>query len=286
MNKGNLNRTKIVNTIGPSITLKLFDREAVKNNPEKYEIAKKNCEDLILAGSNVARFNFSHGNQEEQLIRMELLRAAAKKLNLPYSLLLDTKGPEIRVYKFPDDGVFYEKGSEVIIYTLKKEMANAKSFCVYDNSGKYNMAKDVKVGSKVLVEDGKFILKVNKVDVTKGVVTCTAVNSHTVKNNKRINLPGASYSMPFLSQKDKDDLIFACIQGMNYVAASFVNNTKDVAEMRSILNSHGGKDVQLIAKIESLDGIKNLDAIIKACDGIMVARGDLGCDLPYEEVPY
>ncbi|GMO13348.1 MAG: pyruvate kinase [Mycoplasmoidaceae bacterium] len=286
MNNGNKNKTKIVNTIGPAVTLKLFDRQSLASNPEKLALAKKNCEDIIKAGSSVARFNFSHGTQEEQLIRMEMLREASRKLGLPYSLLLDTKGPEIRVYKFPDDGIQYEKGQTVTIYALKKLMATKNSFCVYDNSGKYNMAKDVKVGSKVLVEDGKFILVVKKVDVKGGVVTCEAINTHVVKNNKRINLPGASYSMPFMSPKDKEDLIFACKQGMNYVAASFVNNTKDVAQLRAVLNANGGKNVKLLAKIESIDGTKNLDGIIKATDGIMVARGDLGCDLPYEEVPY
>jgi pyruvate kinase len=148
------------------------------------------------------------------------------------------------------------------------------------------MAKDVKVGNKILVEDGKLILVANKVNVATGVVVATALNTHTIKSNKRINLPGASYSMPFISEKDEQDLILACNRGINYVAPSFVNSVKDVQAIRSILNKNGGSKIKIISKIESTDGLKNLDGIIKASDGIMVARGDLGSEIPYEEVPY
>jgi pyruvate kinase len=248
--------------------------------------AKKMCEELISAGSNVARFNFSHGSEEEQLIRIELLREAAKKLNKPYSMLLDTKGPEIRVCKFPDDGITYSEGQAIKIYTTKKNLATANTFCVYDSSGKYNMAKDCKVGNKILVEDGKLILAIKKVDVTKGIVEVQALNTHTVKTNKRINLPAASYSMPFLSEKDVNDLKFACKQKFDYVAPSFVSNVQNVKQIRDVLVKNGGKDIKIISKIENCDGIKNLDAIISASDGIMVARGDLGSEIPYAEVPY
>jgi pyruvate kinase len=165
-------------------------------------------------------------------------------------------------------------------------MATKKGFSVYDASGNYNMAKDVKVGNKILIEDGKLILVTKTVDVTKGVVTAVACNSHTVKVNKRINLPGASYSMPFISEKDEKDLILACQRGINYVAPSFVNSVKDVQAIRNILNKNGGSNIKIISKIESTDGLKNLDGIIKASDGIMVARGDLGSEIPYAEVPY
>jgi pyruvate kinase len=179
----------------------------VKNNPEKVAQAKANCVELIKAGSNCARFNFSHGSQEEQLIRLEYLREAAKIVGVPYSFLLDTKGPEIRVFTFPDEGITYEKGQTVTINCVKKSVATKNGFSVYDVSGKYNMAKDVKKNSKILVEDGKFILVVKDIKVNEGIITCEATNTHLVKNNKRINLPGASYSLPFLSEKDKTDLI-------------------------------------------------------------------------------
>jgi pyruvate kinase len=248
--------------------------------------AKKMCEEIIIAGSNVARFNFSHGSVEEHTIRIELLREASKKLNVPYSFLLDTKGPEIRVCKFPDDGILYEKGSKITIYTLKKNIGTKQSFCVYDATGKYNMAKDVKVGNKILVEDGKLILVVDKVNVKDGIIIATALNNHVVKTNKRINLPGATYTMPFVSAKDKQDVILACKLNLDYVAPSFVNNAKNVQEIRNILNKNGGKNIKIISKIESTEGIKNLDEIIKVSDGIMVARGDLGIEIPYYEVPY
>jgi pyruvate kinase len=248
--------------------------------------AKKNCEDLILAGSNVARFNFSHGSSEEQLIRYQLLKEASEKLNIPYSFLLDTKGPEIRVYNFPEEGITYEKDSVVNVLTLKKELATKTSFCVYDATGKYNMAKDCKVGNKMLIEDGKMICTIQKVDVKNGIVQVKVESTHLVKTNKRINLPNASYSMPFISEKDEKDLILACKNNFDYVAPSFVNNASNVKDIRKILDANGGKNIKIISKIESTDGIKNLKAIVAASDGIMVARGDLGVEIPYQQVPF
>jgi pyruvate kinase len=248
--------------------------------------AKKNCEQLILAGSNVARFNFSHGSHEEQLIRYEFLKEASEKLNIPYSFLLDTKGPEIRVYGFPEEGITYQKDAVINIYTLKKDPATSEGFCVYDASGKYNMAKDCKVDNKVLVEDGKMICTIQKVDVENGIVQVVVESTHLVKTNKRINLPGASYSIPFISEKDENDIKLACKYNFDYIAPSFVNNENNVKDIRKILNENGGKNIKIISKIESTDGIKNLKKILAVSDGIMVARGDLGVEIPFQEVPF
>jgi pyruvate kinase len=223
---------------------------------------------------------------EEQEVRIEMVRTASKKLGIPISLLLDTKGPEIRIADMGKEGQTIEKGTNVTISALENKTGTSNSFSVTDSTGTYNMANDVKVKSKILVDDGKLFLEVTAVDVKKGIISAVALNSHLVKTNKRINLPGASYSMDFVSEKDKKDIILAAKYGFAYVAASFVNNASNVNEIRKILKDNGGADVQLISKIESTEGIENLDAIIQVSDGIMVARGDLGIEIPFETVPY
>jgi len=200
--------------------------------------------------------------------------------------LLDTKGPEIRVCKCPDEGVTYEKDSIVTINCLQDKLANSKGFSVTDSTHSYNMAKDVKVWGNILVDDGKLNLQVLEINVTDGVIKTKAMNTHTVKTNKRINLPGAKYSMQFLSDKDVNDLKWACQQKVDYVAPSFVNSVADVNSIRKVLDANGGKNIKIISKIESLGGIQNLAKICAVSDGIMVARGDLGLDFPYYAVPY
>jgi pyruvate kinase len=242
-------------------------------------------EGIIKAGVNVIRFNFSHGTTEEQAVRAQMARAASEKLNTPISLLLDTKGPEIRVGKINNKECPITKGAIVVIEALKKIEGTSERFSVTDSTGKYNMANDLKVGSLVLVDDGKLFLKVTGLDKAAGKITCVAENAHVLKENKRINLPGAKYSMPFLSAKDQTDVKYACAQKFDYIAASFVNNAQNIRDIKKITKA-AKSDIKIIAKIESTEAIKNLDAIIKESDGIMVARGDLGIEIPYYEVPY
>jgi pyruvate kinase len=245
-------------------------------------------EGVIKAGVNVVRLNFSHGTHDEQKVRADIARDVAKKLNLPISILFDTKGPEIRVCPLKDGAIVINQGDSVTIECLKKIEGTNSSFSVTDASGKYNMAKDCKVGNVVCVDDGKLRLTIKRVDVKAGKVFTTAVNSHKVTTNKRINLPGANYSMPFLSEKDINDTKFACQQGYEYLAASFANSAEDINSIKNICNSCGtnGKNIKILAKNETLTACNNLQSIIDSCDGCMVARGDLGIEIPFYDVPY
>lgn len=258
-------RTKIIATIGPS--------------SQDYETMKK----IVLAGVTTIRANFSHGDHEEQLNKFKIAKQVEKDLHIPISLLLDTKGPEIRVGKMKSGAQEIKKFSKIKILTT------AKSFKEHEGtptefSVSYDMSKDLKVGNTVLLDDGK--LKTVVIDVKKGEVTVQAVNNHKLKSNKRINLPGVDFSLDFLAKKDKDDVIFGIKSGINYVAASFVNSAANIKELRKILDDNGGKHVQIIAKIESEIAVKKIDEIIKAADAVMIARGDLGLEVPFQDVPY
>lgn len=281
-------RTKIVSTLGPSITQKLFTFEAF-NDPKNAALrlqAYKNVEDIIQSGVTCVRLNFSHGDYEEQLIRIQIVREVAKKLNRNIAIMLDTKGPEIRVNQLTTEKVEIKAGSIVKIHTIDNITGTSEAFSVSDSTGKYNMANDVKTGSIILVDDGKLELIVTNVDVTKGIISAKASNTHSISSKKRINLPGSSYSLPFLSEKDKKDIIFACENNLDYIAASFTNSAANVKSIRQILIDNKKPNIQIISKIETGNGIANLDEIIEASDGIMVARGDLALEIPYYEVPY
>jgi pyruvate kinase len=260
------------------------------NDPKNSSTIKNGLEileTLFKSGTTTVRFNFSHGNQEEQLVRYDMVKQVAKKMNIPISLLLDTKGPEIRVYEIKEkDGVVIETGSTVIIESLNKVSGDSKTFSVTDVTGTYNMAKDVHVGSKILIDDGKLILVATNVDVKTGKIEAIAKNTHKISTKKRINLPNATYSMPFLSDKDKDDIKLACTKKFDYIAASFTNSADNIREIRAILSKMKCPEIKVIAKIESTDAIKNLNEIIRESDAIMIARGDLGVEIPYYDVPY
>jgi pyruvate kinase len=261
----------------------------MKANPEMVKKAEYMIEGVINAGINTIRLNFSHGTHEEQQIRVELTRGVSRRLNKPISVLYDTKGPEIRCHDFGGEGKdTVNKGATVTIECLKKVEGNAKKFSVTDSSGKYNMAKDCKIGNLVCIDDGKLRLKITDVKVAAGQVICEALNTHVIGTKKRINLPGAEYSMPFLSEKDINDTKFACENNYDYLAASFTNSASDINAIKTICRKSGGsgKTIKIIAKIETMAGCRNLESIINACDGIMVARGDLGIEIPYFEVPY
>ncbi|AIA29462.1 pyruvate kinase [Mycoplasmopsis californica] len=238
---------------------------------------------IIGAGATVIRANFSHGSIEEQKQKFEIAKQAAKELGVNISLMLDTKGPEIRVGQMRDGAVEIKQSQELKILTTPEAFAtiigNEKQVTV-----PYDMSKDLKVGDKVLFDDGKLTSTVT--EVHPGEIKVVTANTHILKTNKRINLPNVDFSLPFMSEKDINDVIFGAEYGVDYVAASFVNSAKNVVELRKLLNSHGGNNIQIISKIESQFAINNIDEIIEASDGIMIARGDLGLEIPYYEVPY
>ncbi|AKB11365.1 pyruvate kinase [Mycoplasmopsis synoviae] len=258
-------RTKLVATIGPS--------------SDNYEMLKK----LVQAGVTCVRANFSHGSYEEQKNKFNLAKQVSKELNLPLSLMLDTKGPEIRVGKMKDGVQLIKQGTMLDILTTEEAYKNLEGNSE-QISVSYDMSLDLQVNDSVLLDDGKLSTKV--VRVSKGLVQVYVQNNHKLKTNKRINLPGVDFSLPFLSPKDVEDVKFGVQNGISYVAASFVNSAENVKQLRKVLVENGGEHIEIISKIESTLGIKNIDQIIEASDGIMVARGDLGLEVPYYEVPY
>lgn len=283
-----IKKTKIIATLGPSVTGKIFTEKDYKDpkNKKEIETAKETLKSIYEAGVNAVRFNFSHGTYEEQLIKLRLAREVAEEMNLNIGFILDTKGPEIRVNKMTKGQAEIKKDSEVTIHAIKKVEGSSKEFSVYDSSGSYNMANDVKEGDTIFVDDGKLKLVATKVDIAKGVITATAKNTHTIKDNKRINLPNANYSIPFMSEKDANDIKFAIENNFDFIAASFVNSASNVNEVRKLLDENGGSHIKIISKVETMNAINLIDEIIDASDSIMVARGDLGLEIPYYDVPY
>ncbi len=258
-------RSKLIGTIGPSSA--------------SYETLKE----LVMAGLTCIRANFSHGTHEEQKEKFDNAKRVQKELNVPISIMLDTKGPEIRLGKMKDGAQLIKPNTEVVVYT-KPEEYQSRIGTETEWTVSYRMDKDLKKGDKVVFDDGKLVTEV--ISVQDGLITVVTRNQHLLKTNKRINIPGVEFSLPFLSDKDKSDVLFGIEQGIDYIAASFVNTAKDVNELRDILNKNNGSQIRIISKIESQTGINNIDAIIEASDGIMIARGDLGLEIPYYDVPY
>lgn len=239
---------------------------------------------LAQKGANVYRLNFSHGDFEEHGKRAKIVDKLLQQVQRPLSLILDTKGPEIRTHKFKDGKVLITKDSEVTIFTNKEIEGTATEFSVnYEN-----LVNDMQIDQRLLVDDGKLQLIVVAI-VNQGdekYLVCRAVNSHVVKDRRAIIVSGVKLSLPFISDKDREDIIFGCQQlKVDYIAASFVSDAADLKEMRQLLDNNGGQYVKIIAKIESRYAVNNIDEIIENSDGIMVARGDLGVDVPYAEVP-
>ena len=253
-------KTKIVCTIGPA----LFEKGLVK--------------DLMLAGMDVARFNFSHGTHESHLKHYTELCRIRDELGLPVATMLDTKGPEIRTGDFEGGKVILESGQHFTLTTKPCMGTQERCFVTYQD-----MPKDVKVGGMVLIDDGLVAMSVEQVKDTE--IICRVLNGGPVSNHKGINIPGAHISMPFVSEKDRADILFGIEQGFDFIAASFTRSAEDVRAIRRILRDNGGSGIRIIAKIENVEGVQNLDEIIRAADGIMVARGDMGVEIPLEEVP-
>lgn len=255
-----MRKTKIVCTIGPAT--------------KEVETLKK----LILAGMNVARINFSHGNYEDQKVYIENIKKAREELNMPVALLLDTQGPEIRTGVLEQMPVNLKADD---IFTLVNEDIvgnNEKVSVTYKD-----LYKDIEIGTPILIDDGKIELKV--IEIKGKDVVCKVTNGGMLGNRKSINLPGTHVNLPSLKEKDIQDLKDGCMADFDFIAASFVRSAEDVKSIRKVLDENDGKNIQIISKIENQEGIDNLDEIIELSDGIMVARGDLGVEIPYYEVP-
>ncbi|MCM1046113.1 MAG: pyruvate kinase [Candidatus Gastranaerophilales bacterium] len=254
-----MRRTKIICTIGPA-----------SESEEKLE-------ELMLAGMNVARFNFSHGTHEEQKTKFERVVKVRAKLGLPVATMLDTKGPEIRLRDFVDGRVELVTG-QTFVLTSEEVMGTAERASISYK----NLKNDISVGTTILIDDGLIEMKVQEI---KGEdIVCQVINGGFVSNHKGVNVPGAILSMPYISQVDREDILFGAQMGYDVLAASFVRCRDDILEVRKILEEQGCK-MKIIAKIENMQGIQNLEEIMEVSDGIMVARGDMGVEIPLEEVP-
>lgn len=257
-----MKKTKVVCTMGPNTN----DRELMKK--------------LILNGMDVARFNFSHGDHEEQKSRMDLLKQLREELHTNTAILLDTKGPEIRTGKLKDGKkVFLENGASFTLTTEEIVGDETKVSITYTG-----LPEDVDKESTILIDDGLIGLKV--VSKTDKEIRCEVVNGGELGEKKGVNVPNVAVRLPAITEKDKDDIRFGVEQGIDFIAASFVRNAECVLEIRAFLKELGAPYTPIIAKIENAEGIRNIDEIIRAADGIMVARGDLGVEIPAEEVPY
>ncbi|MFD0768311.1 pyruvate kinase [Bacillus sp. CGMCC 1.60114] len=255
-----MRKTKIVCTIGPA-------SESIEK-----------LEQLIGAGMNVCRLNFSHGSHEEHGVRIKSIREAAKKTGKTIAILLDTKGPEIRTHDFVDGQAELKTGAEVVIST-EQVLGTAEKFSV-TYAGLYD---DVDAGSRILIDDGLIELEV--IAKANGDIRTKVLNSGTVKNKKGVNVPNVSIKLPGITEKDIQDIIFGIEQNVDFIAASFVRKASDVLEIRELLEAHGAQHIQIIPKIENQEGIDNIDSILEVSDGLMVARGDMGVEIPPEEVP-
>lgn len=255
-----MRKTKIVCTLGPATN----DKEIIKQ--------------VVNSGMNIARMNFSHGDHAEHKQRIDMVKAAEKETGKTVGLMLDTKGPEIRTGEMKGDKIQLEAETELVISKEDVEGTTEKISVSYKK-----LAQDMEVGNRILIDDGLIELEVTAVD-GDDVVT-RVVNGGELGSRKGVNLPGVKVSLPALTDKDISDIRFGVEQGMHFIAASFVRKANDVIEIRKILEESGNEDIFIIAKIENQEGVENLDSILEVADGIMVARGDLGVEIPPEKVP-
>lgn len=255
-----IRKTKIVCTLGPST--------------DKGDVLRQ----LMLEGMNVARFNFSHGSHEEQKGRLEKLVALRKELNLPVAALLDTKGPEIRLKELKGGKAELKEG-QLFTLALGDFVGDASRVAItYED-----LHNDVHVGDRILIDDGLIEMKVIRLDGTD--IVCEVVNGGMISNKKGVNVPNVELSMPFISETDYNDIVFGIENGFDFIAASFTRTADDILQIRKILDEHDCKSINIIAKIENKQGVDNIDEIIRVSDGIMVARGDMGVEIPMEDVP-
>lgn len=255
-----MRKTKIICTMGPST-----DKEGI-------------LEQLAIEGMDVARFNFSHGDHEEQKGRLDRLKAIRTKINRPIAALLDTKGPEIRIREFAKGKITLTEGQKFTLTADEIQGDEERVSITYKE-----LYKDVKPGDSILIDDGLIGLEVEEIEGSD--IHCVVINGGIISNKKGINLPGVNVNMPFISQKDREDILFGIQEEFDFIAASFTRTADDVLEIRKILDENGGRDLNIIAKIENQQGVDNIDSIIEVADGIMIARGDMGVEIPLEDVP-
>ena len=255
-----IRKTKVVATVGPATNT--------------HDMLKQ----LVLAGVNIARLNFSHETQEKHLETMKLIQGVNIELGTSVAILADTKGPEIRCGIMENDGFELDKGD--IVKVVKEDILGNKERFTIDVPELY---EDVKAGNVLLIDDGKMRLTITEATPTE--LTCRVENPGMIKTRKGVNVPGVRLSMPFVSEKDDSDIRFACRNGADFIAASFVRRKEDILEIRKILKEEGKENIQVIPKIENQEGYDNLVEILENSDGVMVARGDLGVEISLELVP-
>ena len=255
-----MRKTKIVCTLGPAT-----DDENIMRQ-------------LMLEGMSVARMNFSHGTHEEQKRRLDMVKKIRKELDLPIAALLDTKGPEIRIGDIDGGKVELKKG-QTFCLTTEEVLGNAERVGITYKQ----LYKDVKPGDSILIDDGLIGMEVQKIE--GGDIICQVKNGGFISNHKGVNVPGVELKMPFVSPKDYEDILFAAEQEYDFIAASFTRTADDIMEIRKILEEKGGDYIHIIAKIENMQGVQNCEEILRVSDGIMIARGDMGVEIPLEEVP-
>ena len=254
-----MRKTKIICTLGPST-----DKDGV-------------LRELVANGMNVARFNFSHGSHEEHKGRLDLLKSLREELGKPVAALLDTKGPEIRLKEFKNGVEMLEAGQTFTLTT--REVEGTKEICSITYK---DLPQDVQPGGTIMLDDG--LIKLQIITVNDTDIVCKVLNNGKIKNKKGVNVPGVHLSMPYMSQRDRDDIIFGAQQGFDFIAASFVRTAQDVYDIRNLLNEYDS-DIRIIAKIENREGVNNIDSILAAADAVMVARGDLGVEIDFTELP-
>lgn len=255
-----MRKTKIICTIGPA--------------SEKEEVLRQ----LMLEGMDIARLNFSHGTYDEQLAKLNMIKKLREELNLPVAALLDTKGPEIRLKTFENGKIELKKDAKFTL-TTRDVIGNEGIVSITYK----DLPKDVSEGGSILIDDGLIELKIDRIDDTE--IYCTVLNGGYISDRKGVNVPDTNLSMPFISEKDYEDICFGVENGFDIIAASFTRTAEDIISIRKILDEKGASDIKVIAKIENMQGVQNLDEIIRVTDGIMVARGDMGVEIPMQEVP-
>lgn len=255
-----MRKTKIICTMGPAT--------------DNIEVLRA----MERAGMNVARFNFSHGSHEEHKQRIDRVKAVREEYNLPIALLLDTKGPEIRTGDMQDGKIFLKKGEQIRLTPRACLGTPSKISITYPD-----LYQDVQAGTSILIDDGLIELRVEQTQEQD--ILCRVLNDGAVSNHKGINVPDVHLSIPYLSDKDKSDIQFGIEQGVDFIAASFVRTADDVQQLRMLLDENGGGHINIIAKIENQQGVENIDGIVALADGVMIARGDMGVEIPAEDVP-
>ncbi len=255
-----MRKTKIVCTLGP----------ASRN--------EKTLTAMLKNGMNVARINFSHGTHEYHEETISLFRSVRDKLGLPGAVMLDTKGPEIRLCNFKDASVFLQNGASFTLTTEDILGDETKVSITYKE-----LPKQLKKGDKILIDDGRLHLDVK--DLSETDIFCTVISGGSVSDHKGVNIPNVHLDIPYISKKDEEDLIFGVKLDVDFIAASFVRSKEDVIALRNFLDYHGGYDIKIISKIENIEGVKNFDEILEHSDGIMVARGDMGVEIEFEKLP-